>query len=38
MPADTMIPEAYEKVHNFTGLIMVAGFMTAFLLSKMEGV
>ncbi|HEX8531511.1 MAG TPA: ZIP family zinc transporter [Cytophagales bacterium] len=38
MLADTMIPEAYEKVHNFTGLIMVAGFMTAFLLSKMEGV
>ena len=37
MLADTMIPEAYEKVHNFTGLIMVTGFMTAFLLSKMEG-
>jgi hypothetical protein len=32
-----MIPEAYEKVHNFTGFIMVTGFMTAFLLSRMEG-
>jgi ZIP family zinc transporter len=37
MLADTMIPEAYEKVHNFTGFIMVTGFLTAFLLSKMEG-
>jgi ZIP family zinc transporter len=37
MLADTMIPEAYEKVHNFTGFIMVTGFMTAFLLSRMEG-
>jgi len=36
MLADTMIPEAFEKVHNFTGLIMVAGFLTAYLLSKME--
>ncbi len=37
MLADTMIPEAFDKVHNFTGLIMVAGFMTAYLLSKLEG-
>lgn len=36
MLADTMIPEAFEKVHNFTGLIMVSGFMVAYLLSKME--
>ena len=36
MLADTMIPEAFEKVHDFTGLIMVAGFLTAYLLSKME--
>jgi ZIP family zinc transporter len=37
MLADTMIPEAYEKVHNFSGFIMVTGFMTPFLLSRMEG-
>ena len=37
MLADTMIPEAFEKVHDFTGMIMVAGFMTAFILSKMGG-
>jgi ZIP family zinc transporter len=37
MLADTMIPEAFEKMHNLTGLIMVVGFMTAYLLSKLEG-
>jgi ZIP family zinc transporter len=37
MLADTMIPEAFEKVHDFTGMIMVAGFMTAFILTKMGG-
>jgi len=36
MLVDTKIPEAFEKVYNFTGLIMVAGFLTAYLLSKME--
>lgn|GEM_PF-3518058 len=36
VPVDTMIPEANEKGRNFTGLILVAGFMTAFLLGKME--
>jgi zinc transporter, ZIP family len=36
MLADTKIPEAFEKVYNFTGLIMVAGFLTAYLLSKLE--
>jgi ZIP family zinc transporter len=34
MLADTMIPEAYEDAHNFAGLITVAGFMAAFVLSK----
>jgi len=37
MLANTMIPEAFEKVHDFTGMIMVAGFMTAFILTKMGG-
>lgn len=36
MIADTMIPEAFETAHNFTGLITVLGFLTAFFLSKME--
>jgi zinc transporter, ZIP family len=35
MLADTMIPEAFEKVRNLTGLIMVTGFMVAFVLSKL---
>lgn len=34
MLADTMIPEAYEHAHDFAGLITVAGFMAAFVLSK----
>ncbi|HET6528778.1 MAG TPA: hypothetical protein VFG39_08525 [Balneolaceae bacterium] len=34
MLADTMIPEAYEQTHNYTGLITAAGFLTAFILSN----
>ena len=34
MISNTMIPEAYEEVHDFTGLITVAGFLTSFILSK----
>ncbi len=34
MLADTMIPEAFEVAHEFTGLITVAGFLVAFVLSK----
>lgn len=34
MLADTMIPEAFEVVHNFVGLVTVAGFLAAFLLTK----
>ncbi|MFD0690614.1 ZIP family metal transporter [Actinomadura fibrosa] len=34
MIADTMIPEAYEDAHVLTGLITVAGFLTAFALSQ----
>jgi ZIP family zinc transporter len=37
MLADTMIPEAFEYAHNFTGLITVLGFLAAFVLSKCSG-
>lgn len=36
MLADTMIPEAFEKDHNWLGLITVLGFLTAFILSRMQ--
>lgn len=35
MVADTMIPEAFDVAHNFTGLITVLGFLVSFFLSKM---
>jgi ZIP family zinc transporter len=35
MLADTMVPEAFEQTHEYTGLITVFGFLTAFILSKM---
>jgi ZIP family zinc transporter len=34
MLADTMMPEAYEDAHEAVGLITVAGFFIAFLLTK----
>lgn len=34
MLVDTMIPEAAESSHEFAGLITVAGFLGAFVLSK----
>lgn len=37
MLADTMIPEAFETAHEFAGLITVAGFLAAFVLTKMGG-
>lgn len=37
MLVDTMIPEAFEEAHDFAGLITVAGFLSAFILSKMGG-
>lgn len=37
MLVDTMIPEAFEETHDFAGLITVAGFLSAFALSKMNG-
>ena len=36
MLADTMIPEAFEEAHNFTGLITVIGFLSAFVLSRVR--
>ena len=36
MIADTMIPEAFEVTHNFTGLITVLGFLVSFFLSKLD--
>jgi ZIP family zinc transporter len=37
MLVDTMIPEATEQTHEFSGLITVAGFLLAFVLSKIGG-
>lgn len=37
MLVDTMIPEAFEKTHDFAGLITVFGFLAAFILSKLGG-
>jgi ZIP family zinc transporter len=34
MLVDTMIPEATEATHDYSGLIAVAGFQLAFVLSK----
>lgn len=35
MLVDTMLPEAYENTHEFSGLITVFGFLTAFFLSHL---
>ena len=37
MLSDTMIPEAFESEHNFTGFITVIGFLAAFLMTKLGG-
>lgn len=34
MLADTMIPEAFDDARNWSGLITVLGFLTAFVLTK----
>ncbi|SDM73108.1 ZIP family metal transporter [Allokutzneria albata] len=36
MIADTMIPEAFSSARLWTGLITVAGFLTAFALTQLE--
>ncbi|WP_127130007.1 ZIP family metal transporter [Georgenia sp. SYP-B2076] len=35
MVADTMIPEAFERTHAFTGLIAALGFLCAFSISRL---
>ncbi|MEU9037078.1 ZIP family zinc transporter [Streptomyces sp. NPDC048352] len=35
MIADTMIPEAYSRVHLLTGLVTVVGFLSAFGMSHL---
>lgn len=37
MLIDTMIPEATEKTHEYSGLITVGGFLAAFVLTKLGG-
>lgn len=37
MLVDTMIPEATEATHDYSGLIAVVGFLAAFILSKSGG-
>jgi ZIP family zinc transporter len=37
MLVDTMIPEAVEATHEYSGLIAVVGFLAAFALSKLSG-
>jgi ZIP family zinc transporter len=37
MLVDTMIPEATEATHDYSGLIAVFGFLAAFVLSKLGG-
>jgi ZIP family zinc transporter len=37
MLADTMMPEAFEEAHDLVGLITVAGFLAAFVLTKLAG-
>lgn len=36
MLADTMIPEAYESAHDYSGLITVLGFLAAFVIGKLS--
>ncbi|MEU4392070.1 ZIP family zinc transporter [Kribbella sp. NPDC023855] len=35
MIADTMIPEAFERTHLYTGLIATVGFITAFAVERL---
>jgi ZIP family zinc transporter len=35
MVADTLIPEAFEEAHDYTGLVTVCGFLAAFALEKL---
>ncbi|MFD4636749.1 ZIP family metal transporter [Lentzea sp. NPDC058436] len=35
MVADTMIPEAFDRAHLYTGLCTTAGFLTAFVVERL---
>jgi ZIP family zinc transporter len=37
MIADTMIPEAFERTHTWTGVIMTTGFLLAFGIHQLSG-
>lgn len=37
MLADTMMPEAFEEGHELVGLVTVAGFLAAFVVTKLGG-
>lgn len=37
MLADTMMPEAFADAHDWAGVITVAGFLAAFMLSRLAG-
>jgi ZIP family zinc transporter len=37
MLSDTMMPEAFEEGHDLAGLVTVAGFLAAFILTKQGG-
>lgn len=37
MLSDTMIPEAFERTHGWTGLLAAAGFLLAFTISRLGG-
>jgi zinc transporter, ZIP family len=37
MIADTMIPEAFERTHVYTGLLTTIGFLVAFTISRAAG-
>jgi ZIP family zinc transporter len=37
MLADTMIPEAFDDVRDWAGLITVCGFLFSFILTKLGG-
>ena len=37
MLADTMLPEAFEEAHELSGIVVVMGFLIAFILGKWAG-
>jgi ZIP family zinc transporter len=37
MLADTMLPEAFEEAHELSGIVVVMGFLIAFMLDKWAG-